>query len=263
VPLGGGRYGVCCVLGTAGELVVRRKLIHLLLVAALDVTTERVPNPTDIAMAGVLRGQRPGFQGPVMGIISDPRPKGFAHIGSSPEMATRLWQAVGAGDTESLARRYGFWAWDTLRIDIEMEWLWVHDRATHDATVEALRAAEDRFFAEERRRTAGTIASLADVRGRALFRGWNAELSPRILAACRALLVEAARRLRELNADASEDAKLETLRECVQGFNDLDDRNGHFIETTLAEQVSIYVGELARLAGIPEPESVVDRWRTW
>jgi hypothetical protein len=83
------------------------------------------------------------------------------------------------------------------------------------------------------------------------------------IVACRAIFREMVERMLTQGAKPKKQGILKILKECILRLNDLDEIHGHFIETTIAEELSADIDEIVYASGLPGEENVADRWRAW
>ena len=141
------------------------------------------------------------------------------------------------------------------------EWRWAHDGAAVMAedAVEAT-AAEARQADANRANGAITLESFQK---RKLFADWEGHVPRKMIAAARKLVKETAARLAALGPKLPRRKARAILRDCVVAFNELDEANDHWIETTEREDIVDAFDILARLAGFADEPELADEWRDW
>ena len=142
-----------------------------------------------------------------------------------------------------------------------MEDLWDRDREAYEARVEASRAESDRALEAWRVGTPDET-TWSEMETGLHFREWR-KMPKGVVQAARELIQEAARELHVLSVGARDADRVDVLRRCVERFNDLDEANGNFIETTEAEDIMNRLARLARLGGLGPAHPLVDQWRRW
>ena len=92
----------------------------------------------------------------------------------------------------------------------------------------------------------------------AYFRDWP--ISPQTREACWQNLADTVDGLIALGPQASAEDASDTLRRCVERYNELDDG---FICTIEREQLCDILYEIGDLCGLDSEEEWVDEWRDW
>ncbi|MEJ7729932.1 MAG: hypothetical protein WKG00_11995 [Polyangiaceae bacterium] len=92
---------------------------------------------------------------------------------------------------------------------------------------------------------------------------WEGHVAPERIAASRALLERAAKELAALGAKATAAQQKKVLQRCVEGLNELDAAEGHFIQTLEAENLSEAIDALAAGTKLKQRVDVADAWRDW
>jgi hypothetical protein len=105
--------------------------------------------------------------------------------------------------------------------------------------------------------------SLAEFRRQAFFKSWNGYVDPANIRAARQLIRTAIDELLALGPDASEPEKLDVLHACVEGFNDLNDEDEHFIETIEREHICDVLADIAERVGLEDYGGRIARDRDW
>jgi hypothetical protein len=152
--------------------------------------------------------------------------------------------------------------WLGLAFQVLTQWRWDHER---DAVV-----AEDKLKEEQelRERTAqlsqrAKPVPLATLRKERLLEDWQGTVPAALLRKCRAILRSAIDELIALGPRPKRAAAMKVLRACTEALNELDEAEGHFIETIEREDLCDAIDRLAMSVGIETKESVADRWRDW
>jgi hypothetical protein len=88
-------------------------------------------------------------------------------------------------------------------------------------------------------------------------------IDPGVREACRENLRKTLDALISLGPEASGEAALESLRRCVERFNELDEAVGPFIFTIEREELCDLLYEIGGLCGLDSGDEWVDKWRDW
>lgn len=221
------------------------------MVGALDWFDDSIARFSETRERRVLVARRHGFAGDrLVYLIAGPPPADFVQVGVSSSAST---------ETSYTCSR--LCPWEALAKVLLMEDLWERDRRAYEALAKWKRAEADKAL--ELWRTGGVAeTSWADMETGLHFRDWT-RIPKRVVQAARRLIQDAARELHALSVDAREEDRIDVLRRCVERFNELDEANGHFIETVEAEGILHRLGLLARLSGLDRIDRLADKWRHW
>jgi hypothetical protein len=255
MPLDDGRFGVCRVLRHSTEAEEKRQGAPHALAAASSWIGSEPPEIDDPRLRDLLILTHHSFTGrPEILWISEPVPTSFRPLGviePSADEARMEWY-VSSG-------------WGSFPLQLFSQWRWDHDRENvqrEDTAKQDARTFANRDAAQQRRAYLDGL-TLAGLRKKRRFTAWN-DLEPDGAAkAARAILAQTIDALIALPPDSDQPATLEILKQCVLDFNDLDDRLGHFIETSLREEISEEIGEIAYVVGFQDDNDLAGRWRDW
>ncbi len=184
--------------------------------------------------------------------VSTPPPSSFIPVGTIE---------ISAADDAIEHESYS--AWETLSLQILLQWRWDHDREAlliEDAE-ERSRQAEERRIADARRAEMLRTLTLDSVSGRTWFETWDEEEEGPHLAASRQLissLIEGLRSAPKLTKTVAR----RLLRESVKEFNRLDAK-GPFIETMHREDICDAFEIIMAAVRYPELAEEVEEWRDW
>jgi hypothetical protein len=190
------------------------------------------------------------------------RPLTFAF--GAPPASFRLVGNLPPSDRETALSVNSVSTWESFPKKLLAQWRWDHDREGFLAEAEA-NAAARKADAERRRRAELSALTYDRFLKRRLFANWlESEYPPRkLVLASRKILLDSARRLKEMGPHARRTSKRKVLRECIEAFNALDEANDHFIETEEREAICEQFYALATLAGLSDEPELADEWREW
>jgi hypothetical protein len=187
-------------------------------------------------------------------VVAGPVPHDFRRIGS-----------VQPSEYERSLRCPYECNWDALRDTVLTQWRWDHEREAVLAE-DAIKAAQFKARhaeVERQRREAVKHMTYAQFREQRLFRDWGPPTPRNMIAASRKLMNETATRLEALGPSPHREAARAVLRDCILGFNRLDEENDHWIETVEREDICSHFYELAHIAGFGDEPELADEWREW
>lgn len=156
-------------------------------------------------------------------------------------------------------------SWEALRANALEQWRWDHERETVLAE-DAVKAAEFKARQAELERQRGEALknmTYAQFRDQRLFPDWGEPTPRKMIAASRKLMKETAARLEALGPKPDREAARAVLRDCIVGFNRLDEENDHWIETVEREDICSHFSALAHIAGFGDEPELADEWRDW
>ena len=249
-----GRYASLKVLGRKGDGVC---------IAVLDGIFSAHPTLADIDRLPILRevrlswGGKPSVWFVVVDYANDL--EGVRYVGS---------RKTSAIERVHLAECRSYSAWNRASLAAEGEWRWKHDRAAYEdearRSKEAFlaRAAVEEERLQKRLKTLTWDALLSEQP----FPRWKQDPPfppPEFVAAARAEMHAAARRLQALGPKPKRALVREVLKSCVQWFNSKDAEFGGVIETEEREDICAALEELAFVARQPSLVSEIDAWRDW
>ena len=253
--LGDGRYGACRVLRGSTDKGTEGFGRHYVLVASSSWIGLTRPEEPDESMRGVLCLTHHQWKGiPDVYWVGDSVPEQFIPIGileHSVEDAKIKCQASGG--------------WLGAPLQVLAQWRWDHEReqlqeeeSTAKAILTAKRLADE--SAREAERKALTLKQLAKHK---FFAEWDDYPSPKAIRASRKIMKETLQALNNLGEKASEAARLEVLQHCIEEFNQLDEALGHFIETTVREDICDEFELLVNACGLHDKKDLADQRREW
>jgi len=108
----------------------------------------------------------------------------------------------------------------------------------------------------------GRPDSLKDFRGLQAFADWEESHPARVAQAALKILHETADALLRLGAEASGPAGVKVLKQYIERFNELNDKEC-FIDTIDREDICEYLYRLAELSGLEEHAESVEELRDW
>jgi len=182
--------------------------------------------------------------------VNGPPPKTFVRVGHIPPSEADL-----AADV------LHYVVWSAITEQVLAEWRWAHDREAVMADDLANAAAAEQRQAEANR--AKAAITLASFQKRMLFADWEGHVPRKMIVAARKVMKETAARLAALGPTPPRRKARAILRDCVVAFNELDEANDHWIETTEREDIVDAFDILARLAGFADEPELADEWRDW
>ena len=184
--------------------------------------------------------------------VSTPPPSSFVPVG-----ALEITAADDALEHEAYS------AWESLPIQILLQWRWDNDREAlliEDAAKKA-KEIEERMASNERRAEMLRTVTLENVSDRIWFDTWDEELDGSNLSASRRLVADLVNRLRTAPKLTKVVAR-RLLRSTVKEFNQLDALS-QFIETTHREDICEALEIIMAAARYPELADEVEEWRDW
>ncbi|CAN5646500.1 hypothetical protein BH10PSE5_BH10PSE5_04090 [soil metagenome] len=256
------RWAAIKLLGTNEGLIV---------VAVLDGIWNSLPSLEKVKRVPILKEHRFAFTGrlAVFGVIAD----SWSSTGLS--QLTLLGGCRVSPEEKSLASQIfshavgsvtaGMWAANHAA---EGEWRWKHDREAFSAEAELnqLKMAEQRAAQEERYRTRLSKLTWGQLLGETPFERWSP--SPpfppeEFTSEARKVVREACRKLEVLGPKPRKPDVRAVLKNCVEWFNDADERAGGVIETEEREDICAVLEEIAHVARQKSLVEEIDNWRAW
>jgi hypothetical protein len=246
MPLEDGRYGACRVLRKKEE----EGDVSVLAAATpwIGSTAPSLDEPLLRVILGSTHHNREG-EGKVLW-ISEAVPATFTRLGvlEPTKQQARL-------DCQT------FGGWMSLSIGVFTQWRWDHDR---EALLEEERQQEEHAKASrEKQRVAYKplpSPGLHEMARQAAFKSWRGYVDAEILQESRAIVRATIRALLALGPDAPAAAKLDVIRECVEGFNDIDDG---WICTIEREDICELIDELGARVDLDDFGEELEAWRDW
>ena len=254
MPLEDGRWGACRVVrGRLREEFDRWKGYSV--VAATAVVADAPPALGHPDLRRIIVLNHHAHRGdPAATWLTGPPPKAFksmGHLAPSPDEATLHCDGVSS--------------WEYLAVQALMQWRWDHDRAAvraQDAARDAELKARQVELAKKRKQWLDEL-TYAKFLERKLFPHWSSPIPQKMIAASRKLMKQTATRLKALGAKPDREAARLVLRDCILGFNKLDEENDHWIGTIEREDICEHFYELAHIAGFDNEPELADEWRDW
>jgi hypothetical protein len=251
-----GYYGVCRVVRVEEKGAV---------VAALDWGGTAVPRLEQVVNCSVLQHGKGPFEGePAIYWGAKGPIDGVEYLGqSSPSAAEiELTTCRCVGRTCTCRRFVG--GWQALCASLNREWRKRVDPEGYAADCEWLAGIvkEHRRQAEAQHKAELEPKGLENFHQETLFQGWEGYHAPEIVRQSRELFQVSLDKLAELGEKASRTEKEKVLKECIEGFNQLNCQYDNFISTLEREAICHEFDRLTLIAGIQEQE-LADRWREW
>jgi hypothetical protein len=250
-PLGNGRFGACRVIreGTAKE----RNVGEFIVVACAYVgdAPPHIDHPDLRTLLPLTHHAHGKMRRKFVGAwVNGPPPKMFLRVGNIPPSEADL-----AADV------LHYVVWSAITQEVLAEWRWAHDReAVMAEDLAEATAAEKRRAEANRAKAAITLDSFQK---RKLFADWEGHVPRKMITAARMVIKETAAKLVALGPKLPRRKARAILRDCIVAFNELDEANDHWIETTEREDIVDAFDILARLAGFADEPELADEWRDW
>ncbi len=246
-PLEDGRRCVCRVLRVAEDHS------RVLVVASPWVGTQP-PDLGDPRLREVFSPTHHSWRGdPWISWITVPVPATFTRLGEIPPT-----EAEAVRDCASWAG-----GWESFPLQVFLQWRWDHERdkvLAEDAAEE--RAAKAAREEERRAYRPLPTQTLEDRRRRVPFESWTGYVDPPALRGARRIIRETIDALIALGPEASEPARIDAFRHCVERFNRLDEEQ-QFIDTIEREDICELLDELAGLVGLDDYDDCLTGRRNW
>ncbi len=250
MPLADGRAGVCRVLRRVMELGAPR-----VLVAPSDWIGNESPALSNPAIRKILALTHHSWSGkPDMLWISEPPPKEFRILGQ-----IKLLQK----DVKADCGSYG--GWDSLPLQVLMQWRWDHEREkvlAEDAVKKDLESAKRADVARKRFEYLATV-SFVDLLAKDLFPTWDEYPPRKEKEGCQRIVQSFIKNLDASPNSLTCDFVRDQLKECVQELNEFDSKQKHFIETVEREDLHEVLEEVLHAARFPELAENIEDWRDW
>jgi hypothetical protein len=251
-PTGDRRFGVCRVVVVEGGWAGNAKA----LIATSSWIGAEVPAPSEPLLRRVLRlsHHRYANQPSTLWVLDRP-PADLIPIGTIPPSD----EDVALANACQASGR-----WRSQIIQPLLQWRWDHDRdallaedAENEKAEELARANAERNRSESL--SATTLDSLKTYR---FFPDWKSYPSKRAIKASRELMTNTVQRLVELGPNPSKKDRLQLLQDCIESFNDLDEKS-HFIETIEREDICREFEAIVHACGLGSMTDLADKWRDW
>jgi len=154
-------------------------------------------------------------------------------------------------------------SWESFAIQRLLQWRWDHDRVNllQEDAEKAIRLAEERRIANERRAEMLRTLTLQNVSNRVWFDSWDEELDKSNVQDSRKLIANLIHDLTAAPKLKKTDVR-RMLRGTVRQFNALDKQN-NFIETTHREDICEALELVLCAARQPDLVAEIDEWREW
>ena len=254
-PVGDGRYSVCRVLLDAESEQSKAWKTSPILVACSAWIGAVVPRDDDPALRPILHPNHHAWRGkPNVLWISEQIPAEFIPIGTiTPTLEEKNIPCSSFG------------TWRSVTIQPLLQWRWDNERETvlaEDAD-KAKEKAQARQRAQTERQNYLNRVTLEELRGHLFFPRWKSYPPTGAVDASRKIMADTVERLLRLGKQASQDARMSVLRECIESFNELDSEMRHFIETVEREDICEEFEAIVHASGMGSHEGMADQWREW
>ena len=256
MPLADGRWGACRVLSASPPPLISKKndSCH---VAACDWVGDAVPGITEPRLRKVLRLTHHSWQNEPHVVWVAGRPPGeFRRIGHIAPRAS-----------EPKRKHSAFSTWGGLPHQVLLQWRWDKDRAALLREEARGEVAEQKRQREVRAKKFRELDALtySKLRREQPFKSWRGVVPPRLVKASRQLFTDAIDVLAALGPKPKRKDVLPVLQRLIEGFNDIDERNDHFIETVEREDICEHFYRLAHVTGVARygKSDLADEWRDW
>jgi hypothetical protein len=254
MPLGDSRFGVCRVLRENSEEERKGHGAPYVLVAASPWIGSETPDLGDTRLREIQTLSHHSWKnGPNILWVSMLPPEDYRLIGTiKPSPADKRRQCSCSGG----------WA---FAYQVLTEWRWGHDRDAvlrEDAERAEKQAQEYKEF-ERRRREARGALTLEMLWKKRRFSDWKGYAPDNTIVACRVIFRKTVGALLALGKNPDESVMLPILQGCIEQLNQLDEENGHFIETTIREDLCEDFSEIAEACGLRDCDDLAERWRDW
>ena len=212
------------------------------------------PSPPSVDVPELLEPLRRTFGvwggKPLAGWCSDDVPSDAVYIGT----ITPLPEQGKLGIKDGLD-------WSYLQLQALMQWEWDNDREGMIARAEAEkeRVAKEYLASEAKRRKELTLETLTKHK---FLKFWEDPIPSAAVREGRKLLREAAKDLLSLGEKPTVKARLEVLRNCIEGFNVLNAKHG-CICTAEREDICDEFDLLVHACGLKNRSNLADEWRDW
>ncbi len=261
VSLENGLYTACRVLRSGSSDQPFSSFKDVTLVASADWFGDHVPSIDEPRLRKTLRlNHHTWTDRPNVRWVPGRPPKQFKKIGHIPPTAEDLKTSNHSFDRWDI----GLTAWNAFQIQPLLQWRWDHDREALEAEDRIEKAEEARKIEEAKRDRSAYLSTvtLNQLLDKTRFAHWRRLVKPKPLAKSRDLFSRAIGKLISIGRNATEESKLNVLRELIEGFNSLD-AEFTFIETEEREDICLEVDAIAHACGLAEKARLVDRWREW
>ncbi len=184
--------------------------------------------------------------------VSAPPPPSFIPVGAIE---------ITAADHAIQCEAYS--SWETVRMQILLQWRWDHDREALliEETARKAKEANERKIADERRAEMLRTLTLDVVSERTWFETWDEDTEEPNLSTSRRLVSTLIENLRGAPKLTKAVAR-QMLRTTVKSFNRLDAAS-RFIETVHREDICDAFEIIMAAARYPDLADEVEKWREW
>jgi len=249
LPLADGRTGVCRILQRT------MKEIPCTLVAASDWIADKPPALNNQAVRRILVLTHHNWsEHPETLWISEPPPKEFYRLGQIEVLQE---------DTKVTCETYG--SWRSVTIQPLLQWRWDNERdkvLEEDAAEKALEVSKRAETSRIRAEYLSKI-TLADLLGKDLFPNWDEYPPKAAKEGCQRIIQYFIHNLSASPKPVTRDFVREKLKDCVQGLNQLDSKQKHFIETEEREDLHEVLEDVLNAVKFPDLEEKIEDWRNW
>ena len=177
---------------------------------------------------------------------------------------SRHWSHQGSSkDTKADCGSYG--GWESLPLQVLLQWRWDHERKKVLAEDAAKRDLEVAKGADVTRKRFAYLAnvSFADLLAKDLFPNWDEYPPKKAKEGCRRIVQSFIKDLVAAPKPLARDFVRDRLKECVQELNKFDLKQKHFIETVEREDLCEVLEEVLHAAKFPELAESIEEWRDW
>ena len=185
--------------------------------------------------------------------VSDPVPDSFRRLGT-----------IEPSQGEGLM--VGIWTrWHGLASERLIQWRWDNDR---EALLKEEQEAKERWKREhaddaKQRQEYLDSLTLVSLRKTRRFSEWEGDRPAKAIAECRKLFRELIDTFIALGTNPTRITVSAAVRRCVEGLNELDERDDGFIETGEREALCKEIDEIVYAVGQRKCDGLADEWREW
>lgn len=239
--LSDGRYSACRILQKEKRFGEK---MHVL-VACSEWIGTRIPSFDDPLLQPILRLTHHSHFGKFLLIwVSSPPPSELISIGTIP---------LTDSDKNLSSSSYGYW--DAITCQPLMQWRWDNERDAVLQSDEIIKTHAETQKNEQARLRAEFLSriTLTELRLTKFFKNWEQSLPPDEITASRNIMSNTIGNLLDLEVtnDASLEQRLQVLRDCILGFNELENKAG-FIYSNERDDIYFVLEEVAAAANISE-----------
>lgn len=254
VPLEGGRYSVCRVLGDNSDKHATTCKDDVVLVAGCKWIGPQVPSADDPALRPILYLNHHSWKNvPNITWVSEAPPPELIPIGIIEPTAE-----------EQATTCMSFGGWSTVMGQPLLQWKWDHERdeVLSEDAVKQKQASEARDKAQQERKQYLARITLEELKERPHFPTWKRYPPAKATRASRKLIAQTIKELIEQGKDAPEADRMAILQKCIESFNELDSEL-EFIETVEREDICEVFEEIVHACGLGNHQDLADEWRDW